>query len=404
MRIAIHDYAGHPFQFELSHALARRGHVVGHFYFAEDIGPKGALDPSLEPPPGLSIEPISIGGGYSKANFLRRRDGDLRYGATARRRIADFRPEVILSGNTPLDAQAGICAGARQCGAAFVFWMQDCFSLAVEGLLGTRWMGAGRLVAEYYKHVERRLLQSSDALVLISEDFTPLLDQFGVSKAKAFVIANWGALNSISVRPKTNPWAQRHGLVDKFVFLYSGTLALKHNPGMLWALAQAFRDDPEVSIVLAAAGVSLDALRTKAAAEPAPNLVFLPLQPAADFPDVLGAADVVLALLENSAGEFSVPSKVLSYLCAGRPILLSAPPNNLAARIVERAGAGLVIKADDQGAFLQAARRLRQDASARNLFGQAGRQYAERTFDIETVADRFEAAIDFAAGRRSGRE
>ncbi|RMF52223.1 MAG: glycosyltransferase WbuB, partial [Bacteroidetes bacterium] len=32
MRILVHDYAGHPFQVQLSRALARRGHDVLHAY------------------------------------------------------------------------------------------------------------------------------------------------------------------------------------------------------------------------------------------------------------------------------------------------------------------------------------------------------------------------------------
>ena len=129
------------------------------------------------------------------------------------------------------------------------------------------------------------------------------------------------------------------------MFLYSGTLALKHNPDWLWALAEAFRDDPEVVVVLAAAGVSYDALKLRAASERQPNLMFLPLQPAADLPDLLATADVTIGLLENDAGEFSVPSKVLSYLCAGRPILLAAPQAIWRRAWSTRAEAGLVVSA-----------------------------------------------------------
>ena len=41
---------------------------------------------------------------------------------------------------------------------------------------------------------------------------------------------------------------------------------------------------------------------------------------------MLAAADVLLVLLDASARTFSVPSKVLMYLCAGRPILGGAMP------------------------------------------------------------------------------
>ena len=57
-RIAVHDYCGHPFQFELSREFARRGHEVRHFFFPEDAGPKGATRRSPDDPAGFSVEPV----------------------------------------------------------------------------------------------------------------------------------------------------------------------------------------------------------------------------------------------------------------------------------------------------------------------------------------------------------
>ena len=55
------------------------------------------------------------------------------------------------------------------------------------------------------------------------------------------------------------------------------------------------------------------------------SLRCLGFQPFEVLPDVLGSADVLVAILEPDAGVFSVPSKVLSYFCAGRPVLLAVP-------------------------------------------------------------------------------
>ena len=388
MRIAVHDYAGHPFQFELSRELARRGHQVRHVFFADDIGPKGAAARGPGDPPTLSIEPLSMGG-YSKTNLIKRRQGDIRYGKVAARAIAAFEPDIILSGNTPVDAQREIMRAASPGGAAFVFWVQDFFGLATEWLMARRWMGLGRFVSIYYSQLEAELLRDSHGVVVISDDFKTHLDRWGVDPDKVAVIPNWGALDSIPERPKDNPWARSHGLADKFVFLYSGTLALKHNPSRLLALARTFEHDPSVRVVLAATGVSVDQLKALPDDQMPDNLIFLPLQPIELFPRMLGAADVLVALLEADAGEFSVPSKVLSYLCAGRPSLLSAPAGNLASRIIDQAGAGLCVAADDEAAFLAAARRLREDTAFRRASGAAARAYAEANFDIPAVADRF---------------
>jgi colanic acid biosynthesis glycosyl transferase WcaI len=399
-RIAIHDYCGHPFQFGLSRELARRGHEVRHFFFADDAGPKGKTERSSADPDGFSVEPISIGRPYSKNNLMRRRQADVLYGKLASDRIAAFAPDVVISGNTPLEAQAPILKTVHRAGSAFVFWMQDFYGVAAAKLLSQKIPILGHAVGTYYKHLEAMLLRRSDGVVLIDEGFRSALHQLGVDETTAEVIPNWGALDELPLRPKNTTWARHHQFSDKFVFLYSGTLGLKHNPELLWALAEHFEHDPDVLIAVAASGVSYERLKDRCASEPKPNLVFLPLQPMDVFPNVLGSADVLVALLERDAGAFSVPSKVLNYLCGGRPILLSAPLDNLAVRVVEKAAAGVSVPAGDKEAFLKAADHLRKKPQLREKLGAAGRAYAESVFDISVIADRFEKALGKAATRR----
>jgi glycosyltransferase involved in cell wall biosynthesis len=89
-----------------------------------------------------------------------------------------------------------------------------------------------------------------------------------------------------------------------------------------------------------------------------------------------------------------VPSKILSYLCAGRPVLAAMTPTNTAARILDqRAHAGLVVGPDDDHAFGAAALRLAKDPVLREELGRNGRAYAEAHFSTDQVLDRFLAGI-----------
>ncbi|MFN3573962.1 glycosyltransferase family 4 protein [Phenylobacterium sp.] len=403
MRIAVHDYAGHPFQFELSRQLAREGHVVRHFYFAGDSGPKGDASVRADDGPGFSVGAVNLPGVYSKSKLFQRRAMDIRYGREAGARIAAFQPDVVISGNTPVEAQGPLMRAAQGAGAAFVFWMQDFYSLAVKRILGRKWFGAGAAIAAWYEHLEAGQLRASDGVVLISDDFLSGLAELKVQPKSLEIIPNWGALGSLPVRPKANPWARNHGLEDRFVFLYSGTLGLKHDPLVLTALADAFAETERVQVTVVAAGQGADMLKGELAARPRRNIDLLPLQSMEALPDVLGCADVVIALLEEDAGRFSVPSKVLSYLCANRPIVLSAPRENLAARILTDAGAGLVVEAGDAGGLIAAARRLHGDSQLRASFGASGRAYAEANFDIGAVAQRFMGVFEKAVAQRRSR-
>ncbi|MEL6611275.1 MAG: glycosyltransferase WbuB, partial [Bacteroidota bacterium] len=102
-------------------------------------------------------------------------------------------------------------------------------------------------------------------------------------------------------------------------------------------------------------------------------------------------------------GVFSVPSKVLAYLCGARPILLAVPPENLAARIVDGHEAGFVVPPDDVAGFVERAERLLDDAALRARMGQHARAYAEATFRIDGIAEAMEQVLALAAAEHGTR-
>jgi colanic acid biosynthesis glycosyl transferase WcaI len=397
LRILVHDFAGHPFQIDLSRALARRGHTVQHVYCQSYTSGKGDLDAEE---PNLTIVPVPAadGGSFDRYSPARRVRQELGYGARFTRVAAEFDPDVILACNVPLVAKMVSAAWCGRRRVPWVFWLQDLHSVAMATEAENRAGRAGRLLGRAFQSVERTLLCRADAVVSITDDFEPVLGRWGVGRDSCTVIENWAPLANLPLRPRDNAWRERMGLGDRFTFLYSGTLGLKHRPELLYALAEQHVDDAEVVVI--SEGLGEGRLREMLAERPLPNLRLLPFQPIEDYPDILGAADVLVALLEPAAGTFSVPSKVLSYLCAGRPILGAIPLHNLAARTIERAGAGIVTPPTDDEAFLVAAKDLRNDSHQRVMAGLRGRSYAESAFDTVAITDRFEGVIAGALGRR----
>jgi colanic acid biosynthesis glycosyl transferase WcaI len=88
-----------------------------------------------------------------------------------------------------------------------------------------------------------------------------------------------------------------------------------------------------------------------------------------------------------------VPSKVLSYLCAGRALLAAVPTDNLAAEVVRKSGGGVLVEPGDEAELVAGATRLLADEGLRVEAGSRARRYAEEHFDIATIADRFEAIL-----------
>ena len=349
MRLLIHDYAGHPFQAQLSRELARRGHSVIHAYAGGLLTPRGSLRKKADDPGTLEIVEVPMDANYrrDKYRFLRRRRMEVEYGRAIAALIQQKKPDVVISANTPTEPQLRIANTCSRLGIFFVPWIQDFYSVAVAKLAKKKLPVIGNLVAWWYWHLERATLRQAAAVIAITEDFVPMLRQFGVPQEKITVIPNWAPLEELPQRPGRNAWSATYGLDEKFVFLYAGTLAMKHNPNLLRQLAVSFRGNSDVKIMVISEGPGADWLAEHKTAEGLGNLTLLPFQSFDKMPDILGTAEVLIAVLEADAGAFSVPSKVLTYHCAGRPILGAIPPGNLAARIIAQEHSGVCVEPAD---------------------------------------------------------
>jgi len=166
---------------------------------------------------------------------------------------------------------------------------------------------------------------------------------------------------------------------------------LKHNPALLSHAALHFQEQKrdDIAVVVATQGLGADFLKKDAQERGIRNLKVLPWQPYERLSEVLATGDILTAIIEPDAGLFSVPSKILSCLCAGRPVVAAIPAGNLAARTIEKAGAGLLVPPGDEAGFIAGLDRLLTDPALRDRLGAAGRAYAEATFDIAKIARRF---------------
>jgi glycosyltransferase involved in cell wall biosynthesis len=388
VRVVVHDYFGHAFPAQLSRALAGRGHEVLHLHCSSFVTGKGRLERTEGDPPGLEFGAADLGRPFAKYDVVRRVTHERRTGRELAQRLVEFRPDAVLS-IAPLVVQRELLGASRRAGAGFVFWQQDVMSSAARRVLGRRSRLMGAVAESAVARLETRLLRRSDTVIVISEDFPEAHAQ------RAEVIENWAPLDELPVFPRENDWAREHDLAGPAVFLYAGTLGFKHDPNLLLELARWARRRGAL-VVVVSEGPGADWLAEHGRDEPALRL--LPYQPHERLPEVLGSADVLVALLEPSAGAFSVPSKILAYLCAARPLLVSVPTDNLAARVIERSGGGVVVRPGDTAAFLAAAERLLADEELRAELGTRGRAYAESAFDVDSVARRIEEILERVAG------
>ena len=390
MRIAIHDYAGFSFPLELSNEFSKRGHHVLHLFTESSGGPKASFDETNNQ--NLQIVNMDING-VEKDNLLKRWLQERRYSDLAIKELDKWHPDVVISGNTPLEAQKKLINWARRCAVPSVFWLQDLLSIAAESILSKASCFLGRFAYAYFNRIEIGTLSIANHIVAITEDFIPYLNQWNIDLDKVSIIPNWGPIEQIPVLPRINQFSSNYGLNEKFVILYCGTLGKKQNIQLITDTAAELIDENDLLFIVATDRRGHRLLNDRLVGKKISNLVQLPLQPSHLYPYLLASSDITLVTMEASAGAYCVPSKIWSAFCAQKPSIVAAHKNNLCSRITETVSAGLVIPPGSTEACITAIRKLKQNHHLRANMGINARRYAERHFPISKIADSFETIL-----------
>lgn len=397
MRVLVHDHSGHPFQAELSRELARRGHDVTHSYVAGYVSGKGKLEAG--PEERIVFEGIGGSKQIDNQRMLQRLVRETSRGFELVRHVRKVDPDVAMMSNVQIPTLVIFAFFMAVLRRPWVLWHQDVYAVAVRSFAGSKLPKRFAVVAWAFEVAERWCSRRAAAIVVIAPSFVPVHEKWGTAD-KVTVIPNWAPLDEIVPTERKNDWAIEHGLDDVQTLVYSGTLGLKHNPALLVRLAKATIDAGRpVRLVVVNSGPAVDVLRDEAA-RLGVEVTLLPFQPYERLPEVLGTGDLLVVLLEQEAGAFSVPSKTLSYLCAGRPVLGLMPSENLASALVGRAG-GKVLPPSD-ASLPEAGRWVANvlgDDELRVELGEASRDLAEQEFALERLASRFEQLLGSTARR-----
>jgi len=306
--------------------------------------------------------------------------------------------DLILGVSPPL--QAGLAGHllARLKGAPLLFQVQDLVpDLAIAlGMLRNRWaIRLARALEEYvYRH--------ADAILVIGEGFRANLISKGVPESKIFMIPNW--VDTCAIRPgaSTNGFREAYALDEScYLSLHSGNMGTKQKLENVLEAAALLRASSNIRFLLVGDGADKARLEAYARSMALSNVQFLPLQPRDATPGMFAAADVLLLNQSAQVVDMVIPSKLLTYMAAGRPVIAAVAPSSEAAACIRRAGCGVVVPPEDPAALAQAICRLHAERELAVRLGQQGRSYAETHYARDRILNRLETTfVSFAEKKR----
>lgn len=394
-RVLIHDFGGFAFPAQLARELARRGHETRLLYSDLDMR-GGRLARHANDVPRFSVNSVSIGQPFAKQELLRRAGQEFAYARVLERAVREFAPDVLVNTNGTMIMSRWLQRAAAARGVAYVHWMQDIHTHTVGYVLRKRFGPLGGWGQGLVRHLESGVVANAEAVIVISSDFNAQLAAYGMQPRLCFTVPNWMPSDEIVPGPKDNDFSREFGLGDTFNVLYAGVLGHKHEVAPFLTLARACRDDEGLRIVIVGRGFGVERLRRVQQEEGLANLVLVDWQPHERLSQVLAAGDLLISAIAPQASASSVPSKILSYLCAGRTVLAVVPADNLGRRLVEGERAGVGVDPGDDARLVELVRTFHAAPQRLPPFAARARRYAEHAFAIGPIADRFEAIIDAA--------
>lgn len=301
------------------------------------------------------------------------------------------KPHVIYLNSWPVFATGLAVLVAKLRRVPYVISVQDVYP---ESLVVQRRSGA-RVLARVLRTIDRAVARGASALIVLSEGFAAIYrDDRGVPRERIHVVPNW--LSRDSVQPSESAGANvrnRLGLHDDDVLVvYGGNVGVAAG---VEQLIEAFAKiaDPRIHLLIAGDGARADACE-RLARELDRVHILRPWKDE-DTSAVLSAADILALPTSGEQSVISVPSKLITYLLAGKPILAAVSPQSEVVRILAEAGAGWTVTTDDLAPAI--ARAASTGKAEREALGARGRQYALEHFTTEVCVGRVLAILRNAA-------
>lgn len=254
---------------------------------------------------------------------------------------------------------------------------------------------AGPRLHALLERVEFAAYQGASTAFVLTPSFQRALVQRGFPARRIQLLRDPTDLDLIRPVSRDGTFRARYNISNAaFVVMHAGSMGLKQ--GLLNVVAAAgLTRDTDICWVLVGAGEALPQLIDAVRREQIDATVrFVPFQPDADLSRMFAAADVLLLNQVRAMKDTVIPSKLLTYMASGRPVLAAVNEHSQAAEILRDAGGGILVAPDDPGALARGAQTCRAaDPSALAAFGARNRTYAEAHFDQRKIVTAHEARM-----------
>jgi colanic acid biosynthesis glycosyl transferase WcaI len=312
--------------------------------------------------------------------------------SSAVRALTRKRPDVLLVVSPPLGLAVTAILLSRLWRTPFVFDVED---LQPDSAADLSMLPAWAIKLLY--KLENAAYRNARLVTTLTPGMRKKIVEKGIAEEKVELLEPRMDESLISLASEEGQiFRRRYELGEKFLVTHSGNMGVKQGLDVVVDAAAQNRGDDSVMFLFVGDGADRERIQRRAGDLSLLNVWFLPLLEEADFRGLLEASGVCLVTQQKVVSEIAFPSKIVTYLAAGSPIIAAVNLNSEVARVTEKSGAGIVVEAENPEALLAAIRELR--ARNRATYSANARKYAIERWASIRVLGHLEQILMAAAG------
>ncbi len=396
--LAIHRYfwPDTPPYASLLRVIGRRwandGHEVEILSTQPSYKPGVAVrrQPALENVDGMRVRRIRLPGERGKA-VLRILNTALMGAAIVEHAVRRGPFDVIVASTAPpVVIGAAACVAAKLTGAQFVY---HCMDIHPE---------IGRLSGEFANPVVFRILQKIDMwtcrqaarVVVLSSDMAASVDARtnAANRARVEIVNNFALPDLSGPSASTEPDSPLEDR-GRFRIVFAGNIGRFQGLETAVDAMRLLESRSDIELVVVGEGKAAVALRERAGRLVGDTIHFVPHQPVAVARRIMANAHLGLVSLARDIYRYAYPSKVMTYLAEGCPVLALVEPESELAEFVRSTGVGLAAAPGDPEALAAAISAIANQPEQVAAMRVEAKRVALARFSEEAVLPRWSRLI-----------
>ena len=306
------------------------------------------------------------------------------YISAIKKYFADIKFDLILYATPPITLADVVKYVKRRDNAKAYLMLKDIFPQnAVDLGMMTKY-GFKGLIYKAFRYEEKKLYTVSDKIGAMSQanvDYI-LSENQELDKSQVEIFPN--CIDPIDLRVEDNIRSKirnkYHIPLDKVVFVYGGNLGKPQGIPFIIETLKAIRDMKNIFFLIVGDGTEYGKLEKFISSANLSNVSLMKKIPKNDYDRLVAACDVGLIYLDYRFKIPNFPSRLLSYMQAGLPVLAATDPNTDIGKTIVDGEFGWWCESNDISTFKECLNKAAY--SDRKQMGINGYNYLLKNYDI----------------------